>query len=872
MRLNKLILYPQLLILVFLLSAQHANANHLKGGWIKYTYVGEIGEDVQYKISFYQYSDCRQPDKVDPGIWLSVYDAITSAQMGSSLYIPKTSLTTEEKSDFGPCFSNPPYVCYLVAEYTAVITVPKNANGYALSVQRCCRIAGIANVPNSNSTGLTYTLTIPGGSNINDNSPVFKFNDTVAICYGNFFTFDFSAQDIDGDSLSYSFCDGITGGSELDPVVEDPPPPPYAAIPYYGGYSGKTPMGTSVTINSTTGIVSGFAPSETGTYVLAVCVDEYRNGVYIGHTRKELHIDVSNCQMGGAELDPTYISCDSYNFNFVNKAYKSNFQYSWDFGVTSLTTDTSSQADPSFIFPDTGVYTVRLKAKNGAGCEDSAKAQVKIYPGFKSDFSINGSCISSPYNFTDLTTAKYGYVNSWQWFFGDNDNIDDTARNPVYTYLDTGQKTVTLISTSSKGCVDTATQILQVDEGPTLNVGFADTLICSIDTLQLNTSSLTNGAVFKWTPFYNISDTSISKPLVSPKQSTTYNVEVSYKGCVTNDSVRINVIDKVDLSMPADTTICKTDNIQLAPSTNALYFSWSPPLGLSNTAIVSPIATPLSNTSYALVASVGKCIAKGTTAVNVVPYPAAYAGTAAVICYGKTAQLNAGITGSSFSWTPTNSMVDPNSLSSIVGPATTTYYVLKVYDTLGCPKPAYDSVLVTVIPKVIAFAGNDTTVVRSQPLQLNATGGANYKWTPEINLSNPFIGNPIASFTDGHSPDTITYSVRVSTPEGCYANDSIKIYIFNTDPQVFIPSAFTPNGDGLNDVFRPTVAGMKQFLYFRIYNRWGQLMFSTSTPDKGWDGNYNGNKQGSGTYVYVIEAIDYNNNSYSKKGSFVLIR
>jgi gliding motility-associated-like protein len=255
-----------------------------------------------------------------------------------------------------------------------------------------------------------------------------------------------------------------------------------------------------------------------------------------------------------------------------------------------------------------------------------------------------------------------------------------------------------------------------------------------------------------------------------------------------------------------------------------------------------------------------------------VPYPGSNAGTGAVICYGKTAQLNANITGSSFSWSPANSMVDSNSLTSVVGPATTTYYVLKVYDTLGCPKPSYDSVLITVIPKVIAFAGNDTTVVRSQPLQLNATGGTVYKWTPEINLSNPFIANPVAVFDDGHSPDTISYNVRVSTEEGCYANDSIKIYIFNTKPDVFIPSAFTPNGDGLNDIFRPTVAGMKQFLYFRIYNRWGQLMFSTSTPDKGWDGNYNGSKQGSGTYVYVIEAVDYNNNSYSKKGTFVLIR
>jgi gliding motility-associated-like protein len=799
-----------------------------------------------------------------------VHDAVTSAEIGSVYYINKTSLTVEEKSDFGPCFNNPPYVCYLVAEYTTNISVPKNQNGYTLTVQRCCRIAGIANVPNSNSTGLTYTLTIPGGSNIKDNSPVFKFNDTVAICYGAFFTFDFSAQDIDGDSLVYSFCDGITGGTEGDPVVEDPPAPPYATIPYISPYSGQSPMGSSVTINSATGAVSGFAPQAIGTYVVAVCVDEFRDGIYIGHTRKELHIDVSNCQLGGAQLDSAYISCNSYSFNFVNQAYRSDFQYSWDFGVTSTASDTSTQASPVYTYPDTGVYNVQLKATNGAGCEDSAKTQVKIYPGFNADFSVNGSCIINPYNFADLTTAKYGHVNSWQWYFGDIGNLNDTTKNPVYTFQDTGQKTITLIVTSSKGCIDTATKILDVSNGPDVHTGFADTLICSIDTLQLNSSTTTNGALFRWSPAYNISDTSNGKPLVSPKRSTTYNVEVSYKGCVTNDSVHVDVINKVDLRMPADTTICKTDSIQLVPTTDALYFSWSSPGSLSSSIISSPFASPSSNTTYALTASVGKCLAKGVTTVKVVPYPSADAGAAVAICYGKTTQLKASVTGSSFSWSPTNSIVDTTSLSPVVGPTTTTNYVLKVYDTLGCPKPSYDSVLVTVIPKVIAFAGNDTTVVRSQPLQLNATGGAIYKWTPSSNLSNPFIANPVAIFNDGG--DTVVYNVRVSTPEGCYGNDSIKIYIFNTQPEVFIPSAFTPNGDGLNDVFRPTVAGMEQFLYFRIYNRWGQLMFSTNESNRGWDGNYNGSKQGSGTYVYVVEAVDYNNKPYIKKGTFVLIR
>jgi len=196
--------------------------------------------------------------------------------------------------------------------------------------------------------------------------------------------------------------------------------------------------------------------------------------------------------------------------------------------------------------------------------------------------------------------------------------------------------------------------------------------------------------------------------------------------------------------------------------------------------------------------------------------------------------------------------------------------VLHVADTLGCPKPVTDSILVKIIPKVNAFAGNDTAVVREQALQLNATGGTDYLWIPSFNLSDPHIANPVVTFLE--APDTLLYSVKVSTPEGCSATDSIKIFVFATQPEVFVPTAFTPNGDGRNDIYRTMVAGMKQFLYFRVYNRWGQLLFSTSEANKGWDGTYGGRKQESGTYVYSIQAIDYNNRSYFKKGTFVLIR
>ena len=865
--LNNLIRYRFFLTLLCIFFISTAHADHLKGGWIKYSFVSKSGGFITYNISFYQYSDCSEPEKVDGTIFLGIIDA-GSNTVYTTIPVTLSNQHNEVKDYFGPCFQNPPTICYIIAEYTTTIRVPENNDGYILTAQRCCRIAGIANVPNSNAYGLTYTLSIPGGANSTDNSPVFGFRDTAAICFNEPFTIDLGATDDDGDSLRYSLCNGLTGGTQLMPVVDHPKAPPYTSVPYSSAYSGAFPLGSNASLDPATGVFSGTAPSQIGTYVVAVCVDEFRHGVYIGHTRKEIHLDVENCRLGGANLKPSYITCDGYDFTFIDETENPGYNYFWDFGVTSSTTDTSSEQRPTYTYKDTGDYIVKLSVHNNEGCSDSTTTHVKIYPGFVTDFSIVGSCIKNPYSFMDLTKTKYGVVDSWHWTFDESGS--DTIQNPDFTFPDTGSKTITLISTNSKGCVDTATKPLNVTLGPDALVKFTDTLICSIDTLQLQASSSTPGAQFSWQPVYNINNSSVSSPFVSPKQTTTYNLTVSYKGCETFDSVTVNVIDRVDLSLPPDTTICKTDSVQLRPSTNALYFLWSPAQGLDNATSESPVTAPLTNTTYSVIGSVGKCSAKSSQTIRVAPYPVSNAGEDAVICYGKTVQLNAAIDGENFTWTPSNSLINANTLTPVAGPQETTSYILNVTNNSGCLKPVSDTVVVNVIPKVEAFAGNDTSVVINQPLQLNATGGEYYEWSPATYLSNAFISNPVAVFPGG--VDTMVYKVKASTEQGCLGTDSIKIYLFETKPSVFIPSAFTPNSDGLNDVLRPTITGMQKFNYFNVYNRWGQLLFSTSQQGVGWDGMYNSKKQPSGTYVYTASAIDYTGKKYFIKGSFVLIR
>jgi gliding motility-associated-like protein len=215
-------------------------------------------------------------------------------------------------------------------------------------------------------------------------------------------------------------------------------------------------------------------------------------------------------------------------------------------------------------------------------------------------------------------------------------------------------------------------------------------------------------------------------------------------------------------------------------------------------------------------------------------------------------------------------LINASSLQPIAGPSKTTAYILTVSDTLGCPKPVSDTVLVELFPIIRANAGNDTSVVVDQPLQLNATGGSIYKWSPSTGLSDPNIANPIAIL--GSDIDSIKYKVVVSSIAGCSGTDEIIVRVFKSGPEIYVPTAFTPNSDQRNDILKPITVGISKLNYFSVFNRWGQCVYTTNEFNKGWDGNLNGNKEATGTYVFIAEGVDYLGKKIYRKGTTVLIR
>lgn len=184
----------------------------------------------------------------------------------------------------------------------------------------------------------------------------------------------------------------------------------------------------------------------------------------------------------------------------------------------------------------------------------------------------------------------------------------------------------------------------------------------------------------------------------------------------------------------------------------------------------------------------------------------------------------------------------------------------------GCAATADTSVAVIDLQ---LFAGRDTMVAKGQPLQLNATAngeGLHYNWQPSTGLTNPNIEDPIARLEKDQ-----VFRVTVTSPEGCRDEDDIAVKAY-TGPEFYVPTAFTPNNDGLNDRFRVVAPGVPQLDFFRVWDRWGREIFSARSLEQYWDGTLNGRPAAAGTYVWMVQGVDYQGRRFSRQGTVTLIR
>lgn len=342
-------------------------------------------------------------------------------------------------------------------------------------------------------------------------------------------------------------------------------------------------------------------------------------------------------------------------------------------------------------------------------------------------------------------------------------------------------------------------------------------------------------------------------------------------GCTTSRNFTIPLNDTIVVDAGTDTVICEGTSYTMQAVSNGAVFNWSPATTLSNTALLNPVASPADTTKYYLTATTGICVHTDSITINIRKAPIPDAGADIDVCFGKTIQLN-GSGGVQFNWSPATYMTSAANIQSPSIKATEDIiYSLHVTDIHGCRSLIADHVSVDVTPAVRIFAGNDTVAAINQPLQLQVaelgnSGVSSYSWSPGNFLSDATIANPVAVL-----PHDYRYVVTGTTPEGCQGQDDVFIKVYK-GPEIYVPSGFTPDGNGLNDILRAIPVGIKAFHYFRVYNRWGQLVFATQDPASGWNGQLGGANQPSGTYVWMAEAIDFRGDLMQRKGTVTIIR
>jgi len=390
-----------------------------------------------------------------------------------------------------------------------------------------------------------------------------------------------------------------------------------------------------------------------------------------------------------------------------------------------------------------------------------------------------------------------------------------------------------------------------------------DTTICIYDTLTLTVSG---GLEYFWSPGFNISTTYGDTVLVYPTSSMEYTV-VTYLGtCVGNDTVMVNVSPPPDAYLGPDVTICLGDDHQFSVPPGNEYL-WDPPTYLDDITISDPIATPTDTgvVEYNLaVTDIYGCTNYDTVILYTQADPPALAWPDTLVCPGSPVQLYAS-GGVSYTWFPIEGLSDPAINNPIAITEISQLYNVWVIDANGCDDTV--SVLVDIEPFPDIDAGPLTVIYQGETATLlGASSVADYEWAPPDYLSDIYAMQPTS--TPEHS---IWYYLTAVSPIGCVSIDSVHVVVIEPEA-VIIPSAFTPNGDGVNDILHIVAFENVELTEFSIFNRWGEKIFETSDILAGWDGTFKSSAQEIGTYMYIFVGKNEMQEEIVYKGTINLLR
>ncbi len=430
--------------------------------------------------------------------------------------------------------------------------------------------------------------------------------------------------------------------------------------------------------------------------------------------------------------------------------------------------NSAAQNPPAITYNTPGTYNINLTVDDGLPTQTSYCKQIVI-----TDINVTKSPDTSLCRGSSAQIfAAGGSVYTWTPATGlDNSNIS----NPIATPLNTTTYYVKV--TNSAGCFKSDSILVKVKNLPVISKS-NDTSICLNSFVQLSAGG---GNSYAWTPASSLNNASISNPVATPLATTFYYVTVTnVAGCSKTDSIKIAVNALPAISKSKDSGICNNSSIQLSASGGVTY-SWMPASTLNNPNIPNPIATPAATTTYYIkVADAVGCSKSDSVKITTSAPPVIIKSNDISICKNTSTQLFAS-GGATYLWNPALSLSNPTIANPVATPNLSTTYYVKVTNASGCAKS--DSVKVLINPVPLITKSNDTTICNQTSVQIFATGGNSYMWSPASSLNNAASNSPIAS-----PLAATTYIVNIIDSYLCSFKDSVKI-------NVRTPAMFTVSPD-----------------------------------------------------------------------------
>ncbi len=873
------------------------HAGHIVGGEIYYDYLG----NNQYTITMVVYRDCENSQTpFDEQASLGIFETSTgdfydeiSLSLGDAIVSDLPSVLEN------PCNLLPDQLCIEEAIYSTTLTLPDINGGYTLAYQRCCRADGIDNL-GADQQGMTLTTTIPDVEDIGGYNSSARFTDLppLTLCRNSEFFFDHGATDPDGDQLVYAFCNPLGGATADQPAPSPPDGPPYNSILWAPGSSAVNPISSNpaFAIDASTGYITGTA-TQLGVYVISICVSEYRNGVLVNTVARDFQYKVIQCESSQANFptleNSSYEACSGVSVQFDNTSTAStNTIYHWDFGVLGTDADTSNLFEPTFTFPEPGTYIITLIANPGWPCEDQVQNEYIVFPPVIPTLTVGSyECIelNDTYDFT--VSGSYSDLADISWNFGAGANpSSSTNDNPANVELPANAASWTItVQVEENGCIGTDTETIINAPDAVASIQ-PQTVFCSGLTYDFSSNSL-NATSFTW-DFDGLGTEDLSdvqNPSYQYVTGGTYDVNLIVTGtnsCNDTATVTFDIAENPSPYFEPQPAQCLSNNsfdfeANGATTLNPQY-SWSfdPSANQASSTLASPTAISFDSPGYhdvTLTISESGCTASYTDSVGVaLSILPDFQIENTIGCPGLIAQVVA----VTESVVPVNYLWDfGNGFVSSQGVTVQTYDMPGSYSitaTAFTNEGCYDSLTIT-FPNAVVVYPNPNAGFTIDPQVMDITEAvshitSNYQeGTCQYFMSD---GGEMASCDFEYSwtaSGVQTVTQYVTSPEGCTASATGEVIIQGFT--FYAPTSFTPNDDGINDFWLPTMTGVRVF-EMRIFNRWGDLIYYSNDLERPWSGQIDNGKYyaPNGVYHYRIIIRDLILQSHEFSGVFSIIR